>query len=148
VTGAHIDEKTRRLGAARVDKPRYQKLGKVSRADILAQRLPVILPGQPSAQSVSLQLADVPWGQQELEDLAWADFREADWLVEAEGRVQGLRYPTVLRARRPVPISGAGALLDGTWYVRRAVHRWLRAEATKRYEVTVDLCRNGLNGVG
>jgi hypothetical protein len=148
VLGSHIDERTRRLNSTKMDTPRYKRLGTTSRADILAQRLPVVLPSQPSAASVGLQFVDVPWAQTEVEDLAWADFREADWLVEAEGRVEGLRYPTVLRARRPVSVTGAGSLLDGTWYVRRTCHRWARNDADKRYEVSVDLARNALNGVG
>ena len=146
--GSHIDERTRRLGRTRIDKSRFPKLGVASRADILKARLAVVLPTMPAAESVGRQIADVPWDQAEVESLAWADYRDADWLVEAEGTVHGLRYPKILRARRPVEVAGAGKLLDGTWYTRGVNHRWSRHEQTKRYEVDVDLVRNALGAVG
>lgn len=144
--GAHIDERTRRIRSAVVDKPRYGKMGTTGRADILKARLPAILPKRPQTVAVGLQYADVPHDVPEVENLAWADFREADWLAEASGVVQGLRYPKILRARRPVGLTGAGKLMDGTWYVRAARHRWIWDEETSRYEVDVELARNGLNG--
>jgi hypothetical protein len=147
ILGGHIDERTRRLRSSRIDQPRYKKLGTTSRADILKQRLPVILPSLPTTESTARQIVDVPYEQQELDNLAWSDFRESDWLAEAHGVVQGLRYPAILRARRPVDVAGAGRLLDGTWYVRRACHRWVRDAAQKRYEIDVSLLRNALNGV-
>lgn len=146
-TGAHIDERTRRVRTTRVDKPRHSRMGSTSRADILAKRLAEVLPSRTGAQAIARQIVDVPYDQQELENLAWADYREADWLAVARGVVDGLRYPTILRARRPVDLTGAGRLLDGRWYVRSARHRWMRDRVSKRYEVDVDLTRNALNGV-
>lgn len=148
VVGAHIDERTRRVRTTRVEKPRYQRMGSTSRADILKKRLAEVLPSRPGVEAVSRQIVDVPYDQRELENLAWADYRDADWLAVAGGIVDGLRYPAIVRARRPVDVTGAGKLLDGRWYVRGARHRWIRDSVTKRYEVDVDLARNALNGVG
>lgn len=147
VDAAHIDERTRRLGSVRLDKSRLPKLGAASRADILQKRLADVLPSMQTV-SVGRQSVDVPWSQAELESFAWADYRDADWLAEIEGTVHGLRYPTILRARRPVELAGAGKLLDGTWYTRAVNHRWSRQEKTKRYEVDVDLVRNALGAIG
>jgi hypothetical protein len=148
VLGAHVDEKTRRIRSSRIDAPLYKRLGTTSRADILRQRFAAILPSMPKTESTMRQIVDVPYEQDEVDSLAWADYREADWLATATGRVHALRYPTILRARRPVEIAGAGKLLDGAWYVRRAGHRWMRDQASKRYEVDVSLARNALGGVG
>jgi hypothetical protein len=147
VAGAHIDEGTRRVRSTRLDKTRLQRMGSTTRADILAQRLAAVLPSRPGVQAVGRQIVDVPWDQRELDNLAWADLRDADWLACARGVVDGLRYPAILRARRPVDVTGAGKLLDGRWYVRGARHRWIRDRISKRYEVDVDLARNALNGV-
>jgi phage protein D len=148
VVGAHIDERTRRVRTTRVDEPRYKRMGSTSRADILKKRLAEVLPSRPGVEATSRQIVDVPYDQRELENLAWADFRDADWLAVGCGVVDGLRHPAIVRARRPIEVAGAGKLLDGRWYVRGARHRWIRDSATKRYEVDVDLTRNALNGVG
>ena len=147
VRAAHIDERTRRIRSASVTTSRLKKLGSTTRADILAARMAAILPKRPQTRGVGLQLADVPHEAREVENLAWSDFREADWLAEASGVVQGLRYPGVLRARRPVGVKGAGRTLDGTWYVRAARHRWTWDAPQPKYEVDVELARNALNQV-
>jgi len=152
VVAAHIDEMTRRLRSVRVDKPRRPRLGSTSRADILAAQLPKVLPAHPEAGKpveASMRASeDVPFDPPETEQLATADFERADWLVHARAAIEGLRYPTVLRPRRPVDLEGAGKLLDGTWYVQRVRHVWERDVATKRYAVDADLVRDALNGVG
>ncbi|GMU03342.1 hypothetical protein KH5H1_74640 [Corallococcus caeni] len=145
--GEHIDERTRRIRSAVVTAPRFPRMGTTSRADILKARMAAVLPRRPQTKAVGLQFVDVPHDVPEVENLAWADYREADWLAEANGTVQGLRYERILRARRPVGLVGAGKLMDGTWYVRGARHRWVWAEALARYEVDVDLARDALNGV-
>lgn len=145
--GAHVDERTRRIRSTTVMQSRIKKLGSTTRADVLAARMGAILPRRPKTTGVGLQVADVPHDAQEVDNLAWSDFREADWLAEANGVVQALRYPNIVRSRRPVGISGAGKLMDGVWYVRNARHRWSWDEAQPRYEVDVDLSRNALNEV-
>ncbi len=148
VRAAHIDERTRRIRSTTIDSPGFARHGERTRATILAERLPDILGSPQGIRAVGLQSADVPHDEQDLEGLAGARFAEADWLVTGSGVVQGARYPAVLRARRPVSLRGAGAMLDGEWYVRMARHRWLRDSDTRRYEIDVDLARNALNGVG
>ncbi|HZH03071.1 MAG TPA: hypothetical protein VEY30_04745 [Myxococcaceae bacterium] len=147
VRAAHIDERTRRIRSVERTTSRIKRLGETSRADILKARMAAVLPRRPQTVGVGLQIADVPHEAVEVDNLAWSDFREADWLSEASGVVQGLRYPAILRARRPVVLKGAGKVMDGTWYVRTARHRWSWDEAQPRYEVDVDLARNGLNQV-
>jgi hypothetical protein len=147
VHGAHIDERTRRIRSATVDKPRFPRMGKTSRADILTARLPAILPKQKDLKGVGLAYADVPHDTPEVDNLAWSDYLGADWLAEATGTLQGLRYPAVLRARRPVALTGAGKLMDGNWYVRTARHRWLWDDELVKYEVDIELLRDALNGV-
>jgi phage protein D len=148
VRGAHVDERTRRIRSATVASSRLKKLGATTRADILKARMAAVLPKRPKTTGVGLQVAEVPHDTPEVENLAWSDFRDADWLAEASGVVQGQRYPRILRSRRPVGVKGAGKLMDGVWYVRNARHRWVWDEAQPRYEVDVDLARNALNGVG
>jgi hypothetical protein len=99
-------------------------------------------------KGVGLQHADVPHDAAEVDNLAWSDYLAADWLAEATGTVQGLRYPVVLRARRPIDMTGAGKLMDGTWYVKTARHRWLWDDELVKYEIDVELARDALNGVG
>lgn len=152
VLAAHIDEKTRRIRSARKTEPRRARLGPTSRADILAKRLPVVLPVHPDpgrAVEASVRaFQDVPFDATEVENLAAAELERADWLATARAEVEGLRYPKVLRARRPVALKGAGKLLDGNWYVRGARHTWERDAELKRYRVHAELARDALNGVG
>ncbi|WP_437942634.1 phage late control D family protein [Sorangium sp. So ce341] len=152
VVASHIDERTRRLRQVRVTAPRRPRLGPTSRGDILAARLPVVLPTRPDggkpAEGLMRASEDTPFDPAEAEQLAAADFERADWLAHARATVEGLRYPTVLRSRRPVALEGAGKLLDGVWYVKRARHVWERDVATKRYTVEADLARDALSGVG
>lgn len=156
VVAGHIDERTRRLRTTEIDAPRFRRLGGsagapaegVSRAEILAARLPVIIPSRSDVRAVGLQAVDVPHDATEVENLAWAEYREADWLALATAVVRGVRYPQILRARRPVDIAGAGALLSGTWYVQSTCHRWSWRDDTAQYDVDVELVRNVLNEVG
>jgi hypothetical protein len=148
VLAAHIDERTRRIRRSELKAPRFSRMGTTSRADILAKRMKEILPKLPETTATSRQIADVPYDQAELDDLAWAEYQRADWFVEASGVVEGLRYPTIVRARRPIDLNGAGPLLDGKWYVASTRHRWARDATAKRYEVDVELVRNALGGFG
>jgi phage protein D len=148
INSAHIDERTRRIRSSSISTPRIKRLGATARADIIAARLPSILPSLPQTQAVGLQYMDVPHDVPEVDNLCWSDYLEADWLVSGRGTVNGLRYPQVLRSRRPVDIVGAGKLLDGTWYVKSALHKWDWAAKNPTYEVDVELQRNALNGVG
>jgi hypothetical protein len=148
IRGAHVDERTRRVRTATVSQPRFPRLGKTGRGDIVRSRLAAVLPKRPELVPLGLQYVDVPHEQTEVGDLAWSDFLAGDWLVEATARVRATLYPTILRARRPVEVKGAGTLLDGDWYVKLVRHCWTWDEEQNEYELEVELVRDGLNGIG
>ncbi|MES2639547.1 MAG: contractile injection system protein, VgrG/Pvc8 family [Myxococcota bacterium] len=140
----HLDERTRRVQTTRAKLSPYHKLGARSRADLLTARLAEVLPQRPNLTPLGLPFADVPHDQHELGTLAAAELQESDWLLSATGTVQTLRYPVVLRARRPVAVEGAGKALDGTWYVRSVRHTWTADAHTRRYDAEVELVRNAM----
>lgn len=144
----HIDERTRRIRSSTTKNPRFPRMGKIGRGDIIKARLPAILPRRADLVPVGLSYADVPHDETELGNLGWADFLAADWLVEASARVRATMYPKILRARRPVEVAGAGKLLDGTWYVKSVRHRWTWDDEQNQYELDTELVRDALNGVG
>jgi phage protein D len=147
IRAQHIDEQTRRIRIDDQTKPRWERLGKVGRAEILKERLAAVLPKRPATVALGLQHADVPHDPAEVATLGWADFVGTNWLVEARAKVRAVSYPEILRARRPIELKGAGKLLDGTWYVKTARHTWAWDDEENQYEVELDLCRDGLNGV-
>jgi hypothetical protein len=163
--GWHIDEVTRRLLTADVTDPGYPRMGAVSREQAVAQRLGAIRPVRSGAavlagggsggdtQLLEVAATDVPDDATELTSLARAAYRGSDWFAVARATVRGERYPQILRSRRPVGLSGAGHLLDGTWYVRSVRHRWgvdpedpEAEQVTTRYEADAVLVRNALGG--
>lgn len=144
----HLDERTRRIRSSRITQPRFARLGKTGRGDIITSKLAAIVPTRSDLVAVGLQYVDVPHEQTELGNLAWSDFLAADWLVESTARVRATRYPKILRARRPVDIAGAGKLLDGTWYVKAVRHCWTWDDEENQYELETELVRDALNGVG
>jgi hypothetical protein len=148
IRAEHLDERTRRIRSSKITTPRFARLGKTGRGDIIKSRLAAILPKRADLVAVGLQHVDVPHEQTELGNLAWADFLAADWLVEARARVRATRYPKILRARRPVDVAGAGKLLNGTWYVKAVRHCWTWDEEENQYELDAELVRDALNGVG
>lgn len=143
IVSSFIDPHSRRIHTARRDAPRLKQLGERSRIDLLRPQLST-LARKATLDPVGLQHQGVPHHASELESFAFADHLDSDWLAEATARVQGLRYPSIVRARRPVTLAGAGSALDGTWYVRSAVHSWTRNAATHAYEVELGLVRNAL----
>jgi Phage tail baseplate hub (GPD) len=156
IRAEHIDERTRRIQSAKITQPRFARMGKTSRGDVLKSRLSAILPKRPDLVPVGLSYVDVPHQRAEVDNLAWSDFLAADWFVEATARVRAVAYPKILRARRPVDVAGAGKLLDGTWYVKSVRHRWTWGDARRpsedadqnQYELDTELVRDALNGVG
>lgn len=146
--GEHIDERTRRIRKVEVAEPRFARMGQVGRADILKARLAAILPRRPEARPVGLAYVDVPHDPAETDALAWSDFVAADWLIEAQAVIRAARYPQILRARRPVPVAGAGKRLDGTWYVKTARHSWVWDSEDDHYRVEAELVRDALGGGG
>ena len=51
----------------------------------------------------------------------------------ADGEVDGVRYGTVLRARKLVGVRGAGLTHDGFWYVQRVTHVVTRNDYSQRF---------------
>lgn len=143
----HIDEQTRRIKTTEVTGPTWKRMGKLGRADLISARLPAILPRRPATRALGLQYVDTPHDPTDVDALAWSDFVGADWLVEARARIRAVSYPEILRARRPITLTGAGKLLDGPWYVKCARHRWAWDDEENQYEVELDLVRDGLDGV-
>lgn len=149
VHAQHIDERTRIRHEHDQTEARFgESGGGSSRADILAERFAEVLTRRSDQEAVGFQSASVPHEVNDLRDMAWARFAEADCLVSGTGVVEGQRHPEILRARRSVELRGAGTLLDGAWYVRGTRHRWTWDAAEKTYEVDVELSRSVLNGVG
>jgi Phage tail baseplate hub (GPD) len=147
VKSVHVDERTRRVRTTTVSQPRFPRMGKTGRGDIVRSRLSTILPKRPDLVPLGLQYVDVPHEQTEVGDLAWSDFVAGDWLVEASARVRPTLYPKILRARRPVEVAGAGRLLDGDWYVKVVRHCWKWDDEQNDYELETELVRDGLNEV-
>jgi phage protein D len=147
VVSRTIDPESRRIQTAVQEKPPLKQLGKKTRQDLLKDRM-AVLRKQATLDAVGLQHAQAPHHESELRAFALADYLESNWLAEATGRVQGLRYPDILRARRPVDVDGCGELANGPWYVRTACHRWDRSQATDSYEVDVELVRDALGRAG
>lgn len=143
----HIDERTRRLRSATITDPRFPRMGTTGRGDIIKARLAAIVPTRTDLLPTGLAYVDVPHEDNEVNNLAWADFLAADWLVSATARVRASMYPQILRARRPVDVKGAGKLLDGTWYVKSVRHRWSWQDEQDHYELDTELVRDALNGV-
>ena len=148
IRAEHLDERTRRIRSSTITQPRFARLGKTGRGDIITSKLATILPKRPALVAVGLQHVDVPHEQSEVGNLAWSDFLAADWLVEAKARVRATRYAKILRARRPVGVAGAGKLLDGTWYVKAVRHCWTWDDEENQYELDAELVRDALNGIG
>jgi len=143
IVGHHLDPHSRKIQTATQDAPKLRKLGSQGRVDLLVPRLRGLERGA-TLRPLGLQHERVPHDQAELENFVFAAHLDNDWFVEATGKVQGLRYETILRPRRLVDIEAAGEQLDGPWYVRSAAHVWERNKATDSYEVDVELCRNAL----
>ncbi|MEM0947935.1 MAG: hypothetical protein AAGK37_11045 [Pseudomonadota bacterium] len=175
--GFRLDETTRLVERTDVTDPGYPRLGTVPRANAIAARLSEIAFPAAETQSAegSQQAEDLPEGAaaapnvlessdicsaltphdaDEMTRITTASFRDADWFVIGEGIVRPERYPAIVRARRPIALSGVGALLNGVWYCQVACHRWARKpdleqgeeseQVTRRYEVDVTLLRHGL----
>ena len=144
----HIDERSRRIRSAKITAPRFARMGKTGRGDIVRSRLAAIVPRRADLVPTGLAYVDVPHDETEVGNLAWSDFLAADWLVAATARVRAAMYPQILRARRPVDVKGAGKLLDGTWYVKSVRHRWIWDEEQNEYELDTEMVRDALNEVG
>ncbi|WAS94832.1 phage late control D family protein [Nannocystis punicea] len=73
--------------------------------------------------------------EQEMESFAEGVRRHHDWIVQAEGELDGKLYGAALRARAIVPIRGAGRQFSGDYYVTKVVHRFTLEEYRQRFWV-------------
>jgi len=154
----HLAEDSREVQAVDITEPGYGALNSpnpasVRRAGLIDRRLAEIFPEQPRPAAREIASSQVPHGSAELASLARAEYRRVDWFVRGEGTVNTEYYPGIVRARRPIALSGVGHLLDGRWYVLGVRHRLAvdrdRPETepvTCRYEADVTLVRNDLGG--
>jgi len=55
--------------------------------------------------------------------------------ASAEGELDGARYGSVLRARRPVGLRGAGLTHDGLWMVKRVTHSITPGAYSQRFSL-------------
>lgn len=146
IVSRHIDMRSRKILEASRDTPKLHKLGKYTRADLIHTRLGE-LKRVATLDPVEIQRGMVPHHETELNSFVFADYLENNWLAEASGKVQGLRYSDIVRARRPIGVAGGGQLVNGPWYVRSARHVFRRGAPTEAYEVEVELVRNALGPV-
>lgn len=158
-----LDVRRRLVRRSHVDDPGYARTGEQTRDGVVRARLAEILGEGDAPDPVDLRSSDVPHDDTELDTLARADLRAADWFATADGTLTATRYPTVVRAGRTLPVAGAGPIFSGDWYVRAVTHRWgapralpgdppaaetgvAAEEADVAYEVDVALARNALGG--
>lgn len=163
----HIDEQRRVVRHAEITEPDYEpgSRGQASRTRdaVMRDRLAEILGSPPRVLPVDIHTSDVPHDHDELQAMALGQFRDQDWFASAQGTVAASRYEAVVRAGTTMPVTGAGPIFDGDWYVRAVIHRWgaMRqlegdppqtaigpaAEMTDfTYEVDVELARTSLGG--
>ncbi len=83
-------------------------------------------------------------GATEMNSLCQSLFHRAEWFVTGEGLIDGNRYGSVLRPRRPVTIKGVGETHSGVYYVTHVTHTIDTGGYTQRFQVK----RNGLRPKG
>lgn len=159
----HVDGRRRTIGHVEVADPGYPRTGAHSRDEVVRERLEKILGAGAAPVPVDVRSGEVPIDDTELATLARAELRAVDWFATAYGTLNGARYPAVARAGRTLPVSGAGPVLSGDWYVRGVTHRWGAHRALPGdppvgetgasaeladfvYEADVALARNAIGG--
>lgn len=73
--------------------------------------------------------------EQEMERFAEGVRRHHDWVIQAEGEIDGMLYGAALRARTLVPIRGAGRQYSGDYHVTKVIHRFTLDEYRQRFWV-------------
>lgn len=71
--------------------------------------------------------------EQEMESFAEGVRRHHDWVVQAEGEIDGKLYGAALRARAIVPIRGAGRRYSGDYHITKVIHRFTLEEYRQRF---------------
>ena len=81
--------------------------------------------------------------EQEMETFAEGLRRHHDWVIQAEGEVDGKLYGAALRARGVVPIRGAGRQYSGNYHVTKVIHRLTLEEYRQRFWVQRNAAEDG-----
>jgi phage protein D len=71
----------------------------------------------------------------ELQTAAQAEVDRSSWAITAEGEVNTVAYGSVLRAKRPVLVRGAGKQFSGTYYVERVLHSFTGDGYTQQFSL-------------
>jgi len=70
--------------------------------------------------------------------------RETDWIVDAEGEIDGTLYGVALKTNRLVLVKGAGRAFSGMYYVTKVIHHLTHEEYRQRFWAR----RNGIGLLG
>jgi phage protein D len=81
--------------------------------------------------------------EQEMESFAESLRRHHDWVIQAEGELDGMLYGRALRARTVVSIRGAGRQYSGNYHVTKVIHRFTLEEYRQRYWVERNASEDG-----
>jgi hypothetical protein len=92
-------------------------------------------------QPVSIAPAEPLVSDQAMEAFAAGIRRRNDWIVTAEGELDGMLYGRALRADGVVLIKGAGSTFSGRHYVTQVTHRITPEGYTQRFKAV----RNGID---
>jgi hypothetical protein len=60
--------------------------------------------------------------------------RRSDWIVTAEGEIDGVLYASPLRARNTVLVKGVGPTFAGLYYVTEVIHRFTPEAYCQRFK--------------
>jgi phage protein D len=80
----------------------------------------------------------------ELQTYAQAVVDWSAWAITAEGELNTAAYGSLLRAKRPINVRGAGRQFSGTYYVEKVLHTFTGDGCTQRFT----LRRNALGLTG
>lgn len=75
----------------------------------------------------------VATSQAEMENLCVALLDEAEWFVQAEGKVKTPIYGSVLQTRKLVPIKGVGESFSGLYYVTNVKHIFTNGDYLQKF---------------
>lgn len=102
-------------------------------------------PSKPLRKTKSRDSAHLSYAQALLKALTGAN--EASGVVEANGKVDAVRYGRALRARRLVEVLGAGQSYNGTYYVKQVIHN-IQLQPRGEYTQSFMLTREGRGASG
>lgn len=116
------------METATVDKSPLSPLGKRdgdalrSGRSLAAGKTAAIAPAEP-AYDLAL-MTDMLTGQR----------HRSDWIVSAEGEIDGALYASPLRARNTVLVKGVGPTFAGLYYVTEVIHRFTPDDYMQRFK--------------